>query len=215
MATLDDLTTQEQQLQAQLAQLAADKEAAKQRDHDEKLGLITVYENEATGYRNQAEKATADDEKQRLYRFAELADEQANDLRRELGLVSEQQQQATTEERQQAAKLNVSRKINSLLLKSLFAFVSFLIADFTSARLELGFISFGLKSIAQVSYFLSVAFGGCWLACTILAGFVSQYVFTGLRTDFKSLSPTARLALLVALFAAILHFFTAIPTDAI
>ena len=215
MSTLDTLTTQEQQLKAQLEQINRDKEAAQQADYNEKLRQITVFENEAAGFRNQAAKAQTDADKQRLYRYAEMSDNDANALKIELGIVSEQQVQESTEQRIYAEKQRTQRKINALFIKSLLAFVTYLISDYASAQLELGFICFALKSVAQVAYCLSVAFGGCWLVGRLLFTYVSNYVFDSLRDDFNALAPTHKLLLLVALAAAILHFLAGIIPNAI
>ena len=213
MATLDDLTTKQAELQAQLAQLEADKKQAAEQERAEQLGLITVYENEAAGYRNQAEKANSETDKKQLYQFAADADEQAYQLRRELGLLPETEPANETERRKQA-KLRTLRKINALFIKAALGLVAYLFADFTSARLEMGFISFALKSLAQVFWFVSMAFGGCWLASVTLFGFVSYYGSNELSTDFRSLSPGVRLALLAGLLAAFLHFLMGIIPNA-
>ncbi|GAB3970854.1 hypothetical protein GCM10028806_19650 [Spirosoma terrae] len=214
MVNLDDLTSQEQDLQSQLEQLAFQKQQAIQAERDEKLGLITVLENEANGYRNQAAKADSDDDKQKLYRFAEVADKQANELKLELGIVSETELQASNEQRIEAQHNQVKRSINSLFLKAFFTLVAFLFADYSSAQLEAGFLAYLLKSAGSICWAMSVALGGCWLACISLFGFVSEYSFSRLRDDFKSLSPSVRLAILAGLLAAFLHFLTAIVPHA-
>ncbi|QHV97573.1 hypothetical protein [Spirosoma endbachense] len=214
MATLDDLNTQAAQLEAQLAQIETDKRQAAEQERAEKLGLITVYENEAQGYRNQAEKAQTDDDKQRLYRFAAQADNHANELRKELGLVSDEQLQASNEEQIEAQHHQVKRRINRLFLQSAFALAGFFLTDFTSARLEMGFMSFVLKSVGSICWTLSVALGGCWLACITVFGFVSAYGYSRLPTDFKSLTPGVRLAILAGLLAAFLHFLSSIVPHA-
>ncbi|MVM34877.1 hypothetical protein GO755_32915 [Spirosoma sp. HMF4905] len=203
MATLQDLTNQETQLKAQLAQLETDKIQAAEQAKQQKLGLITTYENEAAGYRNQAAKANSDDDKRKLYGFADHADELANELRAELGLVP----LAGEENNEQFTKNETLRKVNSLLIKAAFALVAFFVADFTSARLEMGFTSFALKSVAQIAYSLSAVFGGCWVACLLLFGFVGSYGYTDLKHDFRDTNPAVRLGVLAFLLASVLYFF--------
>lgn len=202
MTTLQDLTNQESQLKAQLAQLENDKIQAAENAKQEKLGLITIYEAEANGYRNQAAKATSDSDKRKLYGFADNADELANELRAELGLV----QLANVENKEQSAKYKTLRKVNSLLIKAVFSLIAFFIADFTSARLEMGFISFALKSLAQIAYSLSAVFGGCWVGCITLFSFVGNYGYNDLKHDFRDTSPTVRLCVLAFLLASVLYF---------
>ncbi|GAB3282445.1 hypothetical protein GCM10027347_58760 [Larkinella harenae] len=215
MATLNEISIKQQQLEEQLKQLENDKNKAAQAEREEKLGLITAYQNEAQGYRNQAVKAESDTDKQRLYGFAERADRNANELRVELGLISEEQFQATTEELQQEEKNKVRRKINGLLIKAAISFLAYLISDYSSSQLELGFICYALNSIAQICYCIAVVYGGCWLVGTLLFGFVSTYAFTDITGDFRNLSSVQKLFFLAALLAAILHFLASIIPDGI
>ncbi|CCH52351.1 hypothetical protein BN8_01347 [Fibrisoma limi BUZ 3] len=212
MKTFDELQADEQSLKAQLLKIEADKVEAAERQRAEQIDAIAQYEDQATAYRNQAAKAASEDDKKRLYQYAEDADEQALQLRKELGLLPDGL--PTEAERVQAKKLKTLRSINGLLLKAMFAFVAYLFADFTSGKLEMGFISFALKSTAQIFYCITAALGSVWLVCISLYAFVSGYCVNDLKTDFQSLSPTARLSVLAALLAAILHFLTAVVPHA-
>lgn len=210
MTTVADLDTQEQQLKDQLDRIAENKKAAVIQERREKEGLITVYENEAQGYRNQAEKITNDADKQRLYGFAAESDRHALELRVELGLVSEQQVKADNAEREQAEFYKTTRKINALLFKALLSFGGYLIVDFTAGQLQVWFLSYVLTSFAKVFHTLFFAFGGVWVVCKMLFYFVSNYTYTTLKSDFKSLSPGHRVAILAALMASVFIFLSGV-----
>jgi len=215
MATTVELNTQEQELQERLRQIAFDKEQAAKQEYQDKLDAIARHEDNAATYRNQASKALTDDDKKRLYLYAETEEQQAAELRVQLGIITPEQLQDDVSERQYQLRQATARKINGLFFKALFALVAFLLSDFASAKLEEGFFSFALKSTAQIAYCLSGVFGGCWLACTILSGYVSTYTLNDLESDFRDTSPAVRLGVLVALILAIIHLLTGFIPDGV
>ncbi|GAB3754581.1 hypothetical protein [Spirosoma pomorum] len=213
--TTVELNTQEQALQEQLRQIALDKENAAKQEYQDKLDAIAAHEDGANAYRNQAAKALTDDDKKRLYQYAETEEQLAAELRVQLGIITPEQLQDDVSERQHQQRQATWRQINGLFFKALLALVAFLISDYASAKLEEGFLSFALKSVAQIAYSLSGVFGGCWLVCIILFGYVSTYAVSDLVNDFRETKPAVRLAILTALFAAILHLLTGFIPDGV
>lgn len=210
MKKTENLSSLEENLRQQLEEIEAQKKQALEQEKQEKQGLIAVYLNEAAGFRNQASKTTDDAEKQKLYSFAENSEREAKLLQVELGIVSEETFIQETEEKKEKDKLSIIRKINGLFLKCFFCLAAFFLSDFTSSHIEAGFFSFILKSISQLAWFLSLAFLGIWLACSILFRFVSEYILLNVRNDFKAISPGVRIGFLTVILAALLHFLTSI-----
>lgn len=214
MSTVQEITSQEQLLKSQLAQLEQAKVNAANEERQQKIDSISNYENDAISFRNQAEKANTDDDKKSLYSYADDADQKAFALRQELGLVSENEQFAIVDKRK-LAKLKAFRNLNSLLIKAAFSLLFFFITDFTAGKLDTGFFTYVLQSVSQILYFMATAFGGAWLVCSILFYFVSSYISNDLERDFKGLKPSLKIAVLVALIIALLHFLNAVVPHAI
>jgi hypothetical protein len=211
MENVQTILTQEEQLQRQLIELNEKKAQALENERNEQLLFIERLKNDATGYRTQAEKAITDDEKRKLYKFADESDRNANDMLRSLGLLTEEQEQ-NEEQRKYEAKQSTFRKINSLLFKAVGTLLLFFISDFSSAKLDAGFLSYVLRYVSQILFFIATGFGGVWLVCILLFLFVSDYVSNELERDFRDLKPSHKFAILLGLFIAILTFLnTVIP----
>ncbi len=206
MATVNDLTQIERDLQQQLKQIEADKVQAAEQERQDKQGRLKAHEDRAASYRRQATKALDETEKRNLYSYAEEQDELATQLRIELGIVSEQQVIDQLEQQKYELKQKTARKINRLFIKSVIAFALYLLADYVSGQMDVGFISFVLRSAGYVAYGVAATFGGCWLIGSLFYESISDYVVNVLPVEFWGISPTARLTILTALFSAILFF---------
>lgn len=206
MATLQDLNTEQAELQAKIALIEANKQAAIEQDRNEKLALITVYENEAIGYRNQAAKAT-DQDKRKLYGFANDSEKLAIELKQELGINTENEQNYQSAQIGQTKALTY-RAVNALLLKALFALFLYVIADYVGGAVNGGIFAYVLNTLAKILFFVSGAFGGSWLVCSILLAYFSDYVTSELLTDYQNLTPFQKLIILVSLAFALLNFFS-------
>ncbi|GAB4043137.1 hypothetical protein [Spirosoma litoris] len=195
-----EIEDKESELKAELARLAVEKTQQAEREREERLDQIAGYDEQANIYRQQAVKALTDEDKQRLYRYADDAESQANELRKELGLVTTEQIQDDEADKQK----KVRNRITDLLRKALFLYLIYLGGDYFSAVVEQGFLSFALKSVASILYAVSVTLGGSWLAYSVLSPFLSEYILNGLRTDFKQAAPVVRLGVLLGLFFSLL-----------
>ncbi|ADB36741.1 hypothetical protein [Spirosoma linguale] len=194
-----EIEQQEAELKAKLEELAAQKAQQEENEKAERLDQIAGYEEQANIYRQQAVKALSDDDKQRLYRYADDAETQANELRKELGLITPEQVDKTEEKDNKVRGL-----LTHLLRKSQFCFLAYLIGDFASAQIEAGFFSFALKSTASVLFMVSVVLGGSWLAYSAFSPFLGKYFTSELQSDFRQAGPLARLFLVLGILASFL-----------
>ena len=195
-----EIEDKESELKAELERLAEVKKEQAEREKAERLDQIAGYEEQAQIYRQQAVKALTDDDKQRLYRYADDAETQAQELRKELGLITPEQIQDEETDKQQKSRASLT----DLLRKALFFYLVYLGGDYFSAVVEQGFLSFALKSVASLFYAVTVTLGGSWLAYSALSPFLQNYMLRDLRTDFKQAGPVARLLVLIGLFFSIL-----------
>lgn len=204
-----EIEDKEAELKAELARLAVEKTQQAEREKEEKLDQIAGYEEQAQIYRQQAVKALSDDDKQRLYRYADDAETQAQELRKELGLVTPEQIQDDEADKQKKTRYRVT----DLLRKALFFYLTYLLGDYASAIVEQGFLSFALKSVTSIFYAVTITLGGSWLAYSVVSPFLSEYILKDVRTDFKQAGPTVRLALLLGLFFSILFVLATLATN--
>ena len=202
-----------EELQARIAKIEADKLAEQERERNEKLGLITVYENEAIGYRNQAAKAV-DSDKRKLYSFANDAEKMANELKQELGIEPTNNAQYEPNLLEQTKQVTY-RLINSLIVKAVAALLLHFATHFIWGLLDVGIVAYVLHTLDNVLLLMSVAFGGSWLVCSILMAYFSDYVMSDLIEDFRGLTPFQKLAILAGLAFALLNFFSKFSTDGI
>jgi len=212
---VQDFTTQEETLRAQLAELNAQKQAAVEREKQEQLDAIARYEDEATAYRNQAAKATTDDDKRKLYQYADDCEQMAAELRVQLGIVTPEQLRESVSEKETAIRNATARKINALFFKALAALLVYMFADLASSKVDMpGFFSASLKGFSEIAYTISGVFGGCWLMLTVLSAYVGTYTAKELGSDFKNTTPAVRLGVLAVLAFAILNLLTAFLSHA-
>jgi hypothetical protein len=211
MKTVAELETRATKLQAELLKVEADKKAAAEQLRAEQIDQIAQFDELAESYRNQAAKAIEGD-KALLYRYADDSEEQAYQLRKELGLLPDSY--PAPMEREKADLNRNIRRINSMLIKAVCTLVAFMLADFTAGQIESGFISFALKLAAQLLFSLSALWGGLWFACYVVHGLLFGYSVTKLKQDWDNTNPSVRLAIVVVLIAAILQSLIAYGPNA-
>lgn len=211
MLTVDELTKQTEALRVQMAQLEAVKQQAAEQQRAEQLDKLREFDELAESYRNQAARAVEAD-KPMLYRLADESQDQAYELRKELGLLPANA--PTPDDRERQDKQSTIRRINGLVVKAAISLTAYLFADYTAGHMDEGFISFVLKYVAQILFNASALFGGLWLCCIAAQSLMFGYTISRLKTDFLSLSPAVRVGLLVALLAAFLHYLTAVVPHA-
>lgn len=202
---LQDFDKEAADLKAKLDEIETQKRAAIERQRAEQLDKLAEFEELGESYRNQAEKAAIAD-KALLYRYADDADEQAFQLRKELGILPENVN--TPDERGKAESLRFHRRINSLFFASFFSLIAYFLSDFTAGQIETGFISYLLKYGALILFNISAACGGVWLASIVLQRFMPSYTPVNFKADFFAVSPAVRLSIIAAVFAAILYFLS-------
>ncbi len=125
----EEIGRQTADLYTQIAELERQREAAEQAEYDAKHDQIAAHEDNAEAYRKQALKVTTDEEKQNCYRYAEIEEQQANDLRIELGLAvpepAPQPEPVDPEQVQEIERVRGQRAVNSLLIVAICAGLSY------------------------------------------------------------------------------------------
>lgn len=207
-----EIDVQRAALEQQLAKLNNDRIAAEQAEYDAKHDQIAAHEDNAEAYRKQALKVTTDEEKQNCYRYAEIEEQQANDLRIELGLAvpepEPQPEPIDPQQVEQAERVRGQRAVNSLLLIAICTGLSYAITDYTAGQIEAGLISFLLVTVARISYAVASVFAASWLALRLVAGFIPNYAYTRLKADFMGIKPTVRLWLLAIILVSVMYFLS-------
>ena len=204
MATVSEIENRLAEIDAQRQELETFKIQAAERERQQRLDELAALDEQATAYRTEAAKATDDAEKKRLYQYADESELAAVELRKELGLAEPDDAERVRLEQSKRRESTLTRPILALLKRAFLAYVAFMLGDYFAGILEVGFISFALKSIAQLAYLGGSVCFAFWLTGGVLRPLFYRYATDTLVNDWMQAGPVIRLLVLSLLTVATL-----------
>ncbi|GAB3999505.1 hypothetical protein GCM10028807_49930 [Spirosoma daeguense] len=212
---IDELQAESEQVKAKEQRLNLLWEAEQERIEQAKRAQLVQLENDAKAFRLEASQATTDDDRATLRRYAKEAEEKADALRIDLGIVSDDcEPEADPDE---GHKHWLSRQIwGNLNLSILFLSVWFLLYYVgEGATGNLGYIA---QVLSKPAFHAFLLFAGLLFVFLVIRRYfysVTEYLNRGARgaslaQDFQEASLQSRLFFVLGLLYVITQFLASI-----